>query len=146
MRGCNGNGGEIGLLLPKRTYQHPSLESLRQTLGEYDVEFPGVSEMLREFDAEWPGIDEWITKTRSSFSLICSALAAILDPEAIVFGGRMPRPLARRVIPYINMYNDSRRGKPRALPQLLVSKAGGNASAIGAAALPLKEHFFAAAV
>ncbi|MEN0043710.1 MAG: ROK family transcriptional regulator [Pseudomonadota bacterium] len=146
MRGTNGNGGEIGLLLPKNIYQHPSLESLRQTLGEYDVEFPGVSEMLREFDAEWPGIDEWITKTRSSFSLICSALAAILDPEAIVFGGRMPRPLARRVIPYINMYNDSRRGKPRALPQLLVSKAGGNASAIGAAALPLKEHFFAAAV
>ncbi len=145
MRGTNGNGGEIGLLLPKNIYQHPSLESLRQTLGEYGIEHAGVSEMIHDFDPEWPGIDEWITKTRSSFSLICSALAAILDPEAIVLGGRMPASLARRVIPHIDIYNDSRRGKPRALPQLLISKAGGDASAIGAAALPFKEHFFAAA-
>ncbi len=146
MRGCNGNGGEIGLLLPKNIYQHPSLESLRQTLGEYGIEHAGVSEMIAAFDSEWPGIDEWITKTRSSFSLIASALAAILDPEAIVLGGRMPASLARRVIPYIDIYNDSRRGKPRALPRLLVSKAGGDASAIGAASLPFKEHFFSAAV
>ena len=90
MRGTNRNGGEIGLLLPKNIYQHPSLESLRQTLAEYGIERAGVSEMIKDFDPEWPGIDEWITKTRSSFSLICSALAAILDPEAIVLGGRMP--------------------------------------------------------
>jgi len=146
MRGCNGNGGEIGLLLPKNIYQHPSLESLRQTLGEYGVEHAGVSEMIRHFDIGWPGIDEWITKTRSSFSLIASALAAILDPEAIVLGGRMPASLARRVIPHIDVYNDSRRGKPRALPKLMASKAGDDASAVGAAALPFKEHFFAAAV
>lgn len=146
MRGTNGNGGEIGLLLPKNIYQHPSLESLRQTLGENGIEHAGVSQMINDFDIEWPGIDEWITKTRSSFSLITSALAAILDPEAIVLGGRMPRSLARRVIPYIDMYNDSRRGKPRALPRLLVAKAGGDASAIGAAALPFRDHFFAAAV
>ena len=145
MRGTNRNGGEIGLLLPKNIYQHPSLESLRQTLAEYGIERAGVSEMIKDFDPEWPGIDEWITKTRSSFSLICSALAAILDPEAIVLGGRMPTSLARRVIPYIDMYNDSRRGKPRALPQLLISKAGGDASAIGAASLPFKDHFFASA-
>ena len=68
MRGTNGNGGEIGLLLPKNIYQHPSLESLRQTLGEYGVELAGVSEMIRDFDIDWPGMDEWITKTRSSFS------------------------------------------------------------------------------
>lgn len=146
MRGCNGNGGEIGLLLPKNTYQHPSLESLRQTLGENGIKHSGVSSLINDFDSDWPGIDEWVTKTRSSFSLIASGLAAILDPEAIVLGGRMPRELARMVIPHIDMYNDSRRGKPRALPRLLVAKAGGDASAIGAAALPFKEHFFAGAI
>ena len=145
MRGCNGNGGEIGLILPKNIYPHPSLESLRQTLGEYGIEYQRVSAMIKEFDETWAGIDEWIIKTRGSFSLIASALAAILDPEAIVLGGRLPAALARRVIPHIDIYNDSRRGKPRALPRLLVSKAGGDASAIGAASLPFKEHFFAAA-
>ncbi|NNE62167.1 MAG: ROK family transcriptional regulator [Woeseia sp.] len=145
LRGCNRNGGEIGLLLPKNIYQHPSLESLRQSLGENGVVHSGVSEMIANFDPDWPGIDEWIAKTQSSFSLLASALAAILDPEAIVLGGRMPRSLARRVIPHIDIYNDSRRGKPRALPELLISKAGGDASAIGAASIPFKEHFFAAA-
>ena len=145
MRGCNGNGGEIGLILPKNIYPHPSLESLRQTLGEYGVEFQRVSAMINQFDESWPGIEEWIIKTRGSFSLIASALAAILDPEAIVLGGRLPAPLAQRVIPHIDIYNDSRRGKPRALPRLLVSRSGGDASAIGAASLPFKEHFFAAA-
>ncbi len=146
LRGCNRNGGEIGLLLPKNIYQHPSLESLRQTLGEYGIEHAAVSDMINNFDPDWPGIDEWITKTRSSFSLIASALAAILDPEAIVLGGRMPPELARKILPHIDIYNDSRRGKPRALPRVLISKAGGDASAIGAASLPFKEHFFAAAV
>ncbi|MDJ0652554.1 MAG: ROK family transcriptional regulator [Xanthomonadales bacterium] len=145
MRGCNGNGGEIGLLLPKNIYQHPCLESLRQTLGEYGTHFSDVSTMIENFDIEWRGIDEWITKTQSSFSLLASALAAILDPEAIVLGGRLPAVLARKVIPHIDIYNDSRRGKPRALPRLLISKAGGDATAIGAASLPFKEHFFAAA-
>ena len=145
MRGCNGNGGEIGLLLPKNIYPHPSLESLRMTLGEYGVEFAGVSSMIKAFNDTWPGIDEWIIKTRGSFSLLASALAAILDPEAIVLGGRLPPALGRRIIPSIDIYNDSRRGKPRALPRLLVSKTEGDASAIGAASLPFKDQFFSSA-
>lgn len=145
MRGCNGNGGEIGLLLPRNTYPHPSLETLRQTLGEYGEQHFRVSEMLRDFDDSWPGIDEWIIKTRGSFSLIASALAAILDPEAIVLGGRMPASLARRIIPHVEIFNDGRRGKPRALPRLVASSAEGDASAIGAASLPFKEYFFSAA-
>lgn len=145
MRGCNGNGGEIGLILPRNTFPHPSLESLRQTLGEYGVQHFGVSEMIKNFDDSWPGIDEWIIKNRGSFSLIASALAAILDPEAIVLGGRMPATLARRIIPHVDIFNDWRRGKPRALPRLVASKTEGDASAIGAAALPFKEYFFAAA-
>ncbi len=145
MRGCNGNGGEIGLLLPKNVYPHPSLSSLRETLGEYGHSFAYISDMIRNFDSSWSGVDEWIAKTQNSLSLIASALAAILDPEAIVLGGRMPESLARKVIPHIDIYNDSRRGKPRAIPRLLISKAGRDASAIGAAALPFKDHFFAAA-
>ena len=58
----------------------------------------------------------------------------------------MPASLAKRVIPYIDIYNDSRRGKPRALPRLMVSKAGGDTTAIGAASLPFKQHFFSVAV
>ena len=142
MRGSSGNGGEIGLLLPKHHYQHPSMGLLRDVLSDHDVSSSSVSDMLHRFDPAWPGVNEWIEQTKDTFSLIASNLAAILDPEAIVLGGRMPRSLAKKMIPHIEIYNDFRRDKPRAIPHLLVSKAGRDACAIGAAALPFKEYFF----
>ncbi|MEM9173039.1 MAG: ROK family transcriptional regulator, partial [Pseudomonadota bacterium] len=145
MRGVHGNGGELGMLLPKEHYQHPSLHSLLETLAQNGTAHDSVSTMIRNFDEHWPGIEDWISETCSGLSLIASSLAAILDPEAIVIGGRMPKSLAKRVIPHVSLFNDPRRGKPRPLPQLLVAQASGNASAIGAAALPFKDQFFAAA-
>ena len=74
-----------------------------------------------------------------------SALAAILDTEAIVLGGRIPAPLAEMVIPHIEIYDDARRAEPRPTPRLLVSQSTGDASAIGAATLPFNKYFFSGA-
>lgn len=142
MRGCNGNGGEIGLILPRAVYPHPNLELLRQLVAHQGIEVSGISDMLHKFDINWPAVDEWIARTRDSLSLIASALAAILDPEAIVLGGRIPKPLARKIIPHIEIFDDSRRSAPRTVPRLMVSDTNGDACAIGAAALSFNKHFF----
>lgn len=142
MRGCHGNGGEIGLILPTTIYTHPNMEFLRQLVVRSGIDIGGISEMLAKFDPEWPAIDEWIIRTRDSFSLIASAVSAILDPEAIVLGGRIPASLARKVIPHIEVYDHHRRAQPRPLPRLLAAEASGDACAIGAAMLPLKKYFF----
>lgn len=142
MRGTHGNGGEIGLILPWRLYQLPTLETLLQSLRRHGVELDGISEMLAKFDPDWPGVDEWIEKSRDPLSLIASSISALLDPEAIVLGGRLPQCLAEKIIPAIELFDDARRHEPRPLPQLVLSQTKVDACAIGAAMLPLEACFF----
>lgn len=142
MRGTHGNGGEIGLILPWRVYQLPTLETLLQSLRRHGVELDGISEMLAKFDPAWPGVDEWIEKSRDPLSLIASSISALLDPEAIVLGGRLPQSLADKIIPAIELFDDARRHEPRPLPKLVLSQTKVDACAIGAAILPLEARFF----
>lgn len=142
LRGRHGNGGEIGLMLPRGTYAQPDLSLLRNLVAKGGVETDGISDMLSRFDINWAGNDEWIERTRDSFSLIISALAATLDPDAIVIGGRIPKALAERLIPNIEIFDDARRAEPRTMPRVILSETAGDACAIGAAALPLHSHYF----
>jgi len=87
-------------------------------------------------------MDDWIVQVRDALSLIVSAAAALLDPEVIVIGGRIPKSLAEKIIPHIEVYDQRRRSDARPLPQTVVAEAGGDAAAIGAAALTLNSYFF----
>lgn len=142
VRGSNGNGGEVGLILPSHIHPHPTLDLLRQQLVAEGTELEGIADMLSRFDDEWPGVDAWVAKTSESFSFICSSIAALLDAQAIVFGGRLPPELGRKIIPHIEIYDDARRAEPRPMPRLLVTEVEGDACAIGAASLPFKKYFF----
>lgn len=142
LRGAYGNSGEIGRILPWRNFQIPTLETLLQSLRSAGMELDGLSTMLATFNPEWPGVDEWITRSRDQFSLIASAIAALLDPEAIVFGGRLPSTLAAKLLPAIELFNDERCEMPRLMPRIIDSRTSYDACAIGAAMLPLKQRFY----
>ena len=143
VRGEYGNAGEVAQLLPTRIYPHPNLDVLLKLVRKHGVEIETVSELVERFDPDWPGVDEWITRVRDSLSLIASASAALLDPEAIVIGGRIPRSLAEKTIPHIEIYDQRRRSDPRPLPRIVVAEAEGDSAAIGAAALTFNSYFFA---
>lgn len=140
-RGCYGNGGEVGLILPSQFYVPPTLDLLRVLACKHGQQLGNVSEMLEKFDVNWPAVDEWINQTQDSFSLIASSLSAILDTEAIVLGGRIPTPLAQKLIPHIDIYDDARRSSPRQMPRILCSEST-DIGSTGAAAIPLKKYFF----
>lgn len=142
IKGSNGNAGELGLILPSSTHAPPTIELLREILNEDGHDFETMSEMLQNFDVSLPGNDRWIEKTKKDFAFITSAIAAILDPDAIVIGGRIPSDLAEKLIPHIEIYDHIRRSEPRPLPRLIVSHVEGDAAAIGAAAIPFKKTFF----
>lgn len=142
MRGTHGNGGELGLILPWRLYQLPTLETLLQSVRSAGVDLASISDLVSNFDPEWPGVDEWIEKSRDPLSLIASAIAALLDPEVIVLGGRIPHALAQKVIPSIELFDDARRQEPRPLPKIIVSQTHVDACAIGSAIIPLEKTFF----
>lgn len=142
-RGRYGNAGEFAGGLPSDIYPFPNLELLRQLVAKDGHVFSTVNDMVEHFDPTWPAINLWIARVRDSFSIIASNATAILDLDAIVFGGRMPRALAERVIPQIELYDQKRRSVPRPTAKLVPSEATGDAAAIGAALLPLKHKYFA---
>ena len=142
LRGSHGNSGEIGRMLPWRNFHIPTLETLLHALRKAGVELDGISTMLERFDPDWPGIDEWIASSRDQFSLITSAIAALVDPDAIVFGGRLPQALAAKLIPAIELFDDARRETPRPLPRIVASQTNYDACAIGAAMLPLEQTHY----
>lgn len=142
LRGAYGNAGEVAQLLPPHIYPHPNLELLRKLVCKHGLEIDTVSELVQKFDPAWPGVEEWIFRVRDSLSLIASASAALLDPDVIVIGGRIPRSLAELVIPHIEIYDQRRRSFERPLPKIVVAEAEGDAAATGAAAQTFNRYFF----
>lgn len=143
-RGEFGNAGEFGAILPPEKHdERPTLELLRQMIAsEGGPSFPSLSAMVQVFDPDWPGVQAWIDHVAPQISLVASAICAVADPEAIVFGGAMPPALAERLIPQVRINNFVRRGLKRPEPQLVPSATVGDATAIGAAAIPFKHTFF----
>ncbi len=142
VRGAFGNAGELGQLLPPFIYPHPNLKLLRELVCRRGVEVETVSDVVNNFDPDWPGVDDWIARARDSLSLIASAGAALLDPAAIVIGGRIPQSLVAKVIPHIEIYDQRRRSFERPLPPIVAAEAGGESVSMGAAALPFTKYTF----
>lgn len=141
--GSHGNAGEFVGILPPDKYVFPNLEILRQRINSFGVKIESVHELAASYDDAWPGIEEWLDEVAPSYSLMASAAAAVLDTEAIVLGGLMPKKLAMRLIPRIEFFDINRRGTPRQHASVVPAECEGDASAIGASLLPLSEKFFA---
>lgn len=141
--GVFGNAGEFaGILPPEHHETRPTLELLRTLMARHGRHHRDIYEMIRQFDPDAPGIEEWLELVVPKLTAVASAISAVLDPEVIVLGGRLPRPLADQLVQAIGFYSVPRRGLIKPLPALLVTEVDGDAAAIGAAAVPLKARFF----
>lgn len=142
--GVFGNAGEFaGIFPPDEHDNRPTLELLRRMMASAGRPYPDIYRMIGDFDPDAPGIAAWLDLAVPRLSAVVSAISAVLDPEAIVLGGRIPRPLAQRLVGALSFYSVPRRGLAKPLPALLVTEVEGDAAAIGAAAIPLKARFFA---
>jgi len=141
-RGRYGNAGEFAGGLPANIYPVPNLELLRILVARDGPTFETVDEMVTHYDSSWPAIEEWIARVKDSVSIIVSNAAAILDLEAIVFGGLIPPDLARRLAAKVEMFDQRRRSIARPIAQLVPGEVVTDAAAIGAAMLPLRAAFF----
>jgi predicted NBD/HSP70 family sugar kinase len=141
-RGRFGNAGEFAGGLPPNIYPFPNLELLRQLVARDGPLFATVQAMVDAYDPAWPAIGDWIARVQDSVSIIASNATAILDLDAIIFGGLMPTDLAERLIAGVELFDQKRRGQLRPTARLAPSEVRGNAAAIGAAMLPLRATFF----
>jgi len=141
VRGHHGNSGEFGACVPPG-FPIPNLERLRASIAASQDRPIGLAEALDLADPAAPDVSEWLTEAAGSLNLVISSIAGVLDPEAIVLGGRLPSALSEALIARLAFHNPERRGYRRPMPRLMASHLAGDATAIGAATLPLKAAFF----
>lgn len=142
LSGNFGNAGELGDMIPPKLYMHPNLELLRQILIKNGVDIRSVYDIIDHYQNHWAGIDEWIFKVKDSLSLVATCSSALVDTQAIIIGGDIPKELAQRLIPHIDIYAQNRRGVTRPLPEVIASTIESSPVAIGAASLPMRELCF----
>lgn len=143
LRGRHGNAGEVAGVMPLDMLpDRPSLRLLLQLAQAEGAPATSLTELLTDFDAHMPGVDAWLERTRLPLQMMLSSLFSVLDPDAIVLGGRLPPALAQRMIAGVGLFNDPRRNRPRPLPPIIPAEAGQEPTAIGAAVLPLKTLLF----
>ncbi|UXN75898.1 hypothetical protein N8D56_27290 (plasmid) [Devosia sp. A8/3-2] len=46
--------------------------------------------MRKYFDPGWPGVAEWVDEVTPAYNRMINAIRAVIDPQAIVFGGQAP--------------------------------------------------------
>lgn len=75
---------------------------------------------------------------------LVASLISVLDPQAIVFGGQLPRTLGQMMIERTRMPSERqhRYGVGPNEAKLVLSETKGDPSAIGAALLPLRVRYF----
>jgi predicted NBD/HSP70 family sugar kinase len=139
--GGNGNAGEWGPIF-KNQVPRPALQFLIERLRGNGVEVNSITQLQRQFDPNWPGVADWVDEVAPHYNRLVDSIIGVFDPQAIVFGGQVPPALAQMFIGRTDQPEPARYGVPRPPVKLIVSEIKGDASALGAAAVPLKSEFF----
>ena len=138
-----GNAGELGKLFSQKEMSHrPALGVLVAHLQKRGVSLNDFQDFLQNFDPTWPGVDEWISDVAPMLNRTIRAIWAVLDPEAIYFGGAAPEKLRDMLIACCNPPPANKFGEKLPFPALLPSQLAGDAAARGAAILPTRQLIF----
>lgn len=142
-RGPRGNAGEFShMFMGDESDKRPALRLLLSLLHEAGVEVESLTELGARFDPDWPGVEDWLARVMPQVTRLVRTLQAVLDPEAIVFGGRLPHALAETIIARIEPLRVHRYDAPLPGPLLLPGQTETDPAALGAAIMPIKHHFF----
>lgn len=144
-RGATLRSGEIGLMpdpasgVPgARVQDTVSLSALGARLEAAGQPFSGRDDLLSEAPAAIAVVDRWIEDATRSLVSPLVAVNCLINPNAVLIGGRLPMPLIGRLASSLN----ERLGAmalPSSAPVIPASMAG-DAPAIGAAILPFLDR------
>jgi predicted NBD/HSP70 family sugar kinase len=147
--GASGNAGELGYLPStlggdESTHagQHFNLPRLYDALRADGVD-AGTPEALDRLLAEGhPRVVAWMDRAADCLTGLVLAVEYLIDPEAIVFGGRLPdRMLAGFMARVARLLPERRIAEKATAPRHLLATAGSDAAALGVATLPIYRFF-----
>lgn len=138
-----GNAGELGnLFFEAEMKNRPALEELLGRLNDSGVKLDDIPDLQNKFDPAWPAVTEWLKEIRFSLNLTIRAIGAVVDPEAIFFGGEAPAKLRELLIGICEHPSKNRYGEVMPFPKLLPSRIDGDAAVYGAAILPARQLIY----
>jgi len=145
-RGKHGNAGEIAGLFPLSGRTTPNLTDLRATLAAQGVATDSIADLVARFEPAWPGVTAWLAAHRGDFDYFFNAVRFMLDCEAIIVGGRIPRALAQTIVEGARWPEETlpaRRGRRAPPTRLVVADLEPEWSApVGAASLLFHQTLF----
>lgn len=138
LSGAHGNAGELSSMFAvEKMPVRPALGELLQRLQAGHREVDSFATLHEWIDLKDPIVQRWLDDIEPQLMHVLLALKAILDPQAIFFGGEAPYPLREHLIARLQ---DKLAWQSTPNPKLLVSAIEGDAAHYGAALLPL-HHF-----
>ncbi|HYZ62932.1 MAG TPA: ROK family transcriptional regulator [Acetobacteraceae bacterium] len=155
-RGANGNAGDIGLMPvpPSRLPSAPpalggndillnraSISSLIRHLRHAEVPIRNARDLEEAIAARRGLVGEWLEDCADALVGPLLAIGAMLDLQAIVIDGNLPRDLVAQLIERVRELLNANVPEARQPPVLRMGTMGPNAAALGAAILPLHSSF-----
>jgi predicted NBD/HSP70 family sugar kinase len=146
-RGANGRSGELGWLqardetgTPRQLQKIVSLSALYSRLATrgYDVGSP--PELLKLDAGAQAIVDAWINVSADTLVDSLLAVNCLINPEAVLIGGRLPAPLVDRLAESLNQRLQAHAGRIPAIATVARAATSDDAPAVGAAILPFSHR------
>jgi len=142
-RGATGRSGEIGWLRPrdgrdevKQLQNIVSLSSLYSRLAEHGFRVATPRGLMRLEAAAGQIVDRWIHESTEALVDSFVAINCLINPEAILIGGRLPAALVDRLAASLNQRMATFAGQLPAIAPVARALTSDDAPAVGAAILP----------
>jgi predicted NBD/HSP70 family sugar kinase len=143
-RGANARSGEIGLMpditgRAGATVQDTvSLSALLARIEDSGIDAPGVADLTGDDPRIAAVVDRWLADAVRVLTAPLVAINCLLDPDAVLIGGRLPMPLIERLAVGLAAALNAvpQPSRARIMPAVMAQ----DAPAIGAAILPFLDH------
>ena len=141
-RGARGNSGIIGVQFPNDA-PRPSGIDLIETLRTGGMEISDFDDLQALRPHDCPALRGWINRASDQLRHGLWITTRILDPEAIIIGGRIPHHILQEIVARVGAEGFCDEGVNLPRPRLFASSLGPVGGVIGAAAIPLYHTYLA---
>lgn len=135
-RGVNGNAGMIGIQFPNHA-PRPSGQDLFAHLSRHGIDIVDFPQLETLSVGGCPPLRAWIRRAGGQLREQLGLTARVLDPAAIIIGGRLPLAMLSALVAEIDTPEFCNEGVGLPRPRILASPLGNKAGMIGAASLPI---------
>ncbi len=140
-RGSKGNSGIIGVQFPN-DQPRPTGQDLFEVLKAGGIAVEDFNDLANLRPQNCPPLQRWIDRAAEQLRHALWITARMLDPEAIIIGGRLPAHLLQELVARIDDEAFCNEGVLLPRPRVFASSLGSAGGMIGAAAVPLHDCFF----